>query len=287
MHAVLQRLIAAAGAAIDPQLDAFASRLSAGMHAASNNASDAKEANLCFNAGNLLLHNAYPFYLIASSGIRTALRNAVDGIDAQVRQSRDISAAELTLVAFSEMENRLLLDRAARPFELASADLLAVLNLRLAALLGRDELLTAENPFAPAVLISAFDQIWREFDPDMESHHLLLKQMEAGLFIDLNSVLQAVNRACTDAGVLPDLADSYHIRKSPGNRNTARETPPDPVLMQQLRRLMGAQACPIARGDMLPAPPEGAAAVLANTPADLGLAPGHWKEIRSDQTDQI
>lgn len=272
-HDVLQRLIAAASKAIDPQLDAFALRLSAGMLAASSNATDAKEANLCFNAGNLLHQNAYPFYHLASSGIRTALQNSVDGVNSLVHQSPDVHASKLTLVAFSEMENRLLLDRAARPFEIVSADLLAVLNLRLAALLGRDELFTPENPFRPAVLISAFDQVWRDFDPDKESHHLLLRQIEAGVFIDLNSVLQVVNQTCADAGVLPNLAETYHIRKSPGNRNAAREALPDPVIMQQLRSLMSPQASPTRHTDEPRGPPHGGAPVCENTSA--GFATRH------------
>ncbi|GAC1409808.1 MAG: DUF1631 domain-containing protein [Burkholderiaceae bacterium] len=243
-RAVMQRLVAAASGAINPQLDAFAAQIATRMLTDSSQAADAREANLCFNAGNLLRHNAYPFYHLASAQLRTTLQDAVDGLDSLVRDTTEINANELTLVPFSEMENRLLLDRASRPLELANLDLLASLNLRLAKLLGREELQTIENPFRPAVLISAFDQVWREFDPDPESHHLLLRQIESGLFINLTAVLQIVNQTCTDAGILPNLPDTPRVRKSPGNRNASRG--PSPALVQQLRQLLNVSQEPSA-----------------------------------------
>jgi hypothetical protein len=87
------------------------------------------------------------------------------------------------------------------------------------------------------VLVAAMDRAWRAFDPEEQSHHLMLLQMSAGVFLDLAPILQAVNEALIAAGILPLLGDQYQIRKSAGNRNQAKEARNDPALVQQLRRL--------------------------------------------------
>lgn len=239
---VLHALVVAASIVLNGQLDAFAERLSAALLAGSDQATGAKDANLGFNAGNLLKKNTYPFYHIASAGLRGALQDAVDSLDQLVQKVMQPAPGELRLVPFEEMENRLLLDRAARPIDIAHAEILSALNLRIAALLGREQLSTAENPFRPAVVLAAMDRAWREFDPHPESHHLMLLHTSAGVFLEMGPVLQAVNDACIAAGILPHLTDKYQIRKSAGNRNQRKELATDPKLMQQLRRLFASEA---------------------------------------------
>ncbi len=235
---LLHRLVVLAMPLINDQLDGFSARLSAALLAGSEQAADGKDANQGFNAGNLLKKNAYPFYHIASATLRNALQDEIDSLDQLVQKVVQPANGELRLVPFVEIENRLLLDSAARPLDIAHAALLSGLNLRLAALLGREQLNLAENPFRPAVLLGAMDRAWREFHPHPESHHLMLLHMNAGVFLDLEPVLAAVDRGLIDAGVLPNLVDHYQIRKSAGNRNTPKESTADPKLIRQLRRLL-------------------------------------------------
>jgi hypothetical protein len=234
---ILHNLVMAASTRINAQLDAFGVRLASALHAGSEVASEGREWNLNFAAGKLLEKNQYPFFHLASAETRTALQDAVDLLDPVVQQATRASADTLTLVPFEVMDNRLLLDRAARPLEIQHAELLSALNLRLAALLGREQIGTADNPFRPGVLVAAMDRAWRAFDPEEQSHHLMMLQMSAGVFLDLAPILQAVNEALIAAGILPLLGDQYQIRKSAGNRNQGKEARNDPALVQQLRRL--------------------------------------------------
>ena len=234
---VLHTLVVAASHVINTQIDDFAVRMSVALLEYSETAIDSKEANQCFNASNLLKNNAYPFYHLVSARLRSTLQDEVDLLDTLIKRATEVDADELTLVPFAEMEKKLLLDSAARPLEIAHAEALAALNLRLAALLGRDQVSTAENPFRPDVLMAAMNQAWREFDPHQESHHLMLQQMNAGLALDLGPVLQAVNRAFIDAGILPNLAEAYQIKKSRGEQRGKKEKPADPSLTKQLRRM--------------------------------------------------
>lgn len=233
----LHTLVVAASSIINTQLDDFAKRMSATLFDCSQEAIDSKEANHCFNASNLLKNNAYPFYHLMSARLRANLQDEVDLLDTLIKRTTEVDAEELRLVPFAEMEKKLLLDSAARPLEVAHADQLAALNLRMATLLGRDQVSTAENPFRPDVLMAAMNDAWREFDPHEESHHLMLHQMNAGLFLDLAPILQAINRAFVDAGVLPNLSEAYQIKKSNGNLNAKRDVTPDPALIKQLRRM--------------------------------------------------
>ena len=234
---ILHTLVVAASSVINTQLDDFAKRMSDALFDSSQAAIDSKEANHCFNASNLLKNNAYPFYHLASGRLRTSLQDEVDLLDTLIKRATEVDAEELCLVPFAEMEKKLLLDSAARPLEIAHAELLAALNLRMAALLGRDQVSTAENPFRPDVMMAAMNEVWREFDPHEESHHLMLHQMNAGLFLDLVPILQALNRAFVHAGVLPDLSEAYQIKKSNGNQNAKKEAASDPALTKQLRRM--------------------------------------------------
>lgn len=234
---ILHALVVVASKVINTQLDDFAVRLSAALLAHSETAIDSKEANQCFNASNLLKNNGYPFYHLVSARLRSNLQAEVDLLDTLIKRAALVDADQLSLVPFTEMEKKLLLDSAARPLEITHAEPLAALNLRMAALLGRNQVSTAENPFRPDVLMAAMNQAWREFDPHEESHHLMLQQMNTGLFFDLTPVLHALNRAFVDAGVLPNLAEAYQIKKSNGNLNAKKDAVPDSALIKQLRRM--------------------------------------------------
>ena len=233
---LLHRLIEAACTALGSQLHAYALGLASALLDGANTAADAREANLQFNAGNLLRKNTYAFQHLAAAAVRSALEQEVELLHRPLARSNQTSTDELRLVPFTEMEQRLMRERVARPQELAHASLLATLNLRMAALLGRADAAPADNPFRPAVLLAAMDAAWREFDPDADSHHLLLQQMQAGLVLDLGSVLQAVDAALLGAGILPRLSNHLPIRKASDHRLT----PKNPLLMQQLRALFAA-----------------------------------------------
>ena len=60
------------------QIDAFVARLANALLAASEHVSDAKEANLSYNAGQLLKNNAYSFYYLAAAAIAVNFRQEIE-----------------------------------------------------------------------------------------------------------------------------------------------------------------------------------------------------------------
>ncbi|MBC7415508.1 MAG: DUF1631 family protein [Herminiimonas sp.] len=245
---ILHSLVVAASTAVNAQIDELTVRLATSLLDHSETAIDSKQANGCFNAANLLKNNAYPFYHVASARLRARLQDEVDLLDTLIKRATAVDADELTLVPFAEMEKKLLLDNAARPLEITHAGPLAAVNLRMAALLGRDQLTTAENPFRPDVFMAAMNDAWREFDPHEESHHLMLQQIHAGVFLDLSPVLEAISRAFVDAGVMPNLSEGYQIRKSGANLKNKKDARPDPAQLKQLRRMFEHGHVPEAPG---------------------------------------
>ena len=243
---VLHGLVIAASAQVNAQINDFTVRMVSALLEASQARTDAKEANACFAAGNLLKNNAYPFYHLVSIAVRKALQDAVDALDTDVQQQPPFQPDELTLVPFADIENRLLLERAARPLDQAHAALLSTVGLRLATLSGRADLAPADNPFRPAALLAAFDCAWREFTPDTALHALMLQMMQGGLVPDVGPMLQVVDRACIDAGILPELAARSRIRKSRSGSISAKPAPTDPLLMAQLRQMFGTPGAAIA-----------------------------------------
>ena len=246
--AILHDLVVAASAQINAQINDFTARSVAALLAAAQTSSDANEANACFAAGNLLKNNAYPFYHLASIALRKAFQDGVDRLDTLVQQAMASGAGELALVPFAEIENRLLIERAARPLELANATLLSRVGLQIATLGERENFTAVDNPFRPAALVAALDGAWREFTPDASLHGLMLKMMQGGVVPDMAPVLHAVERTCIDAGILPGLAEHRSIRKSSSNRPSAGAACANPALMHQLREMFGSPRHPGAAG---------------------------------------
>lgn len=196
------------------QIDAFAARLANAFFAASEQINDAREANLTFNSGQLLKNNAYAFYYLASTALEKGFRTEVDAL--RTPANNDVAAQDiaLSLVSYEEMDQKLALGRASRVFELACAEELAALNMRLAHLLGQDSLNIAQNPFRPEVFLRILYGVWCEYCTDVDAHHLILPMLRADILFDLQAILRSLNETLVLRGVLPDLQESYRIRKS-------------------------------------------------------------------------
>lgn len=237
---ILQSLIPIASCAANAQIDAFSLRLANALMAFSENALDPKQANLTFTGANLLKKNAYAYYYLASVRLEEVLREGVKSVDKQpVLEAIDRCEAALELVSYTEMDTKLLLSNIARPLEIKNAEQLKALNMRLACLFDRDELQMSQNPFRPEVFLAAINDAWAEFDPDSDSHDLVLPLLQPDVFLDLGPVLEAINDALISHGILPSLSDAYRIRKSSEALNGTRK--PDAAVTQELRRLLSAE----------------------------------------------
>lgn len=268
---ILHSLIPIALGMVNPQLEAFTVCLADVLIAASEHCGDAKQANISFNAGKLLKNNGYAFFLLASAEIETALRQAIETIQHDARPELIKNDAALSLVSYEVMESNLALKRASHGFEQDCSTQLSALNIRIAYLIGRESLAMAHNPFRPEVLLDALNAAWREFDPYSESHQLIMPHMQPGVLFSLSPVLQALNDALIARGVLPQLPESYRIKKSDGSlHGPTRGLSGEAAFTQRLRQFFSSPENHPATGSAPPAI-AGSSAALA-TPLFAYLA---------------
>ncbi|MCU6434754.1 DUF1631 domain-containing protein [Undibacterium sp. Jales W-56] len=211
---MLRALIPQATHLVVAQLDAFAARLANAFFAMSEQVSDAREASLSFNSAQLLKNNGYAFYYLSSAGIEAAFRKEIQALQMTGKPQPQAQDVALTLVSYEEMDNKLAFGRASRSLELASAEQLAALNMRLASVLDIDSLSTAQNPFRPEIFLRTLHAAWCEFNPDADAHALILPLLRAEILFDLSPILQSLNEFLVRQGVLPDLHESYRIKKT-------------------------------------------------------------------------
>lgn len=221
---VLRGLIPLATHLVVSQLDAFSSRLSNAFLAMSEQSMDSREANLSFNAGQILKKNAYAFYHLSSADVEKVFRQEVDLLISPKQSGNRVSTAtdaDLSLISYEEMDKKLALSRVSRTIELDSAEQYAALNMRLSHLLGRETLSIAQNPFRPDILLNALYSAWCQFDPEVGTHEMVLPLLRADILFDLEPILYEINSALVKKGILPDLQDSYKIRRNQNKTSTA------------------------------------------------------------------
>ena len=223
------------------QLDAFAARLSNAFLAASEQLSDAREANLTFNSGQLLKNNGYAFYFLTSGAIEKGFRKEVEALRSQKKpnfQKHDVQKPDIamTLVSYEEMDQKLALGRASRALELASAEELAALNMRLACLLEKESMSVAENPFRPEAFLSILYTAWCEYNPDVNAHTMILPMLRADILFDLQVILRSLNETLVLRGILPDLQESYRIRKTDRTQSQEKNIEENKVKVEEKLR---------------------------------------------------
>jgi hypothetical protein len=210
---LLHSLVAVASCTANAQLDAFVLRLADALLAFSEASHDPREATLSFHAANTLRNNGYAFYYLASARIEETLRQAVRHLEsAAPAKDADTDTDALTLVPFDEMDRNVALCRISRPLETLHADHLEGLGRQIAQLLGRDALPLAHNPFQPEVFLRALHDAWCEFDPEADSHALVLTLLQPEVFLDMSGILQELIDALAARGLSPEAR--YHFHKS-------------------------------------------------------------------------
>jgi hypothetical protein len=278
---ILQSLVPVAAGEINGQLDAFIIRITDSLFAISEQNSDPKIANLTFNSANLLKKNAYAFYYILAGRIEEAIRKELQACENSSPLAQVKSEDGLSLVSFEEMESKVALGNVCRSIEAANTKLLTAVGARLGALFNREEFPISQNPFRPEVFVNTVNQSWREFNPDTESHSILMPLLTPELLFDLAPVLQAMNEALIGRGIQTDAADSYRIKKS----NSSQESSKKAAVNERLKRMFDPD------GDMAAMGQDGAAGGLPGqflqaTAASnqlLGFLAGMQKSIFDNQ----
>lgn len=265
---ILHSLVSIASSAANTQIDQFGLRLADALMQFSDTSGDSKQASLSFNAANLLKKNVYAFHFVASTHLQKTILHEIDVNEFPQRSARAKTDEVLSLVPYADMEKKLLLSNMARPLDATHADQLTALRIRIAHLLGREEFSNNQNPFRPEVLLSAITDAWCEFNPDIETHSLVLPLLRPDVFLDLTPVLLALNNKLIACGIMPELADFYNIKKTTGNLSSGKTSDRlDPATLQQLRQIFSPQHEIAA----IPAIPAGGIPMIAGAPMIPGL----------------
>lgn len=196
------------------QLEPFVARLSDALLKLATQTVRSDDAGLGRNALQHLERNTVTFHRLVASCLTELLVQEITAIENPQSSRLEQDAMDLSLVTFEAMEHKVLLDNLAQALDAANADTLSSLNIRIARLLQRQEISTAQNPFRPAVFLKAVSDAWSKFDLNAASHLLVMRQMRPEIFLQLESVLQALNDVLIANGILPDLADAYRLKKT-------------------------------------------------------------------------
>jgi len=246
---VLAELVREACSDVNEQLGAMVNRLVAALGDMTTAGLDAHTAFRRVKAGNLLKSNSYAFVHLAGEAVERALREAVDELVPGAKSRGD--ALSLSLVPLEVMDTKVAFGALCRPFDIAHAEALASLCVRIGLLLGRDLLRPGQNPFRPEVFLGAIHDAWRAFAPDQDDHGLLLPMLRPALFLELGPLFEAIDASLRARS--KQARERFHISKTLDAGRT-RKPGMDAALAQQLRSLLG------------DAPGEGAGSLVPDLP---------------------
>src|SRR3569623_563683 len=212
--AILQELSSLAATLAARQLESFSDRLSEALLNLSEQSVRPAEAAASFNAFNHLRLNSSRFQHTAAACLEDELGRAIQLLEKDRRSEEEQAGADLALVTFEEMENRVLIGNIGQSLEADIAGPLGALNLRLAFLFGREEMANADNPFHPQIFLQALYQSWCKIDSAAESHSIVLRLLGPELFLPLDAIMRELNESLIAHGVLPDLTEAYRRKKA-------------------------------------------------------------------------
>ncbi len=231
--AIWQELVDIASSAAGKQLDSLATRLANALLLRPEGIST-EEFQLRAEAAALLKKNRYLFHYVASERLGVMLHNEVQALDAGATAPLESGSAK-QLAPDLEIDKKLTLLKISRAIENEHANRLVVLNSRLACLLDRDELTTAQNPFRPQIFLAALHDAWCDFHPDAKAHHLAFRTLSEDLCIDMGPILHTLNATLVRRGITA--APTEVPRPAP--LAMPDEAATDPV-MQHLQRMFPA-----------------------------------------------
>jgi hypothetical protein len=237
-QATLDALAGIAADYVKEHLSAMTARMAAALGDVGQQQGDPQDVYRRVKSARQLKDNAYAFFHLASGAIELALRRELDRLAPQAAAKR-APAAALSLVPLEEMDNRLALGALARPFDIAHADALATLAVRLGMLCGRGVLRADSNPFRPEVFLGALEETWREFEPEADSHGLILTLLRPDIVFDFAPLFEALVAALRKGGQ-PGSVDAYRIQKTDDAAAAkAARAGQRAALADQLRKLFG------------------------------------------------
>lgn len=265
--ALWNKLVSVATAESTRQLEAFVARLCDALAIQGDQGGQSADGDMARNALQHLRHGTATFHRLVSVCLSDALLQEIRTTEKPATPLPESEAMDLSLVTFEAMEQKVLLDNLGQALEDSNAESLHALNLRIAHLLQRDEIVTGQNPFRPGVFLKAVSDAWSRFDL-AGAQQVVLRQLRPEVFLALEPILQALNDTLVSQGVLPKLAGAYRLKKLAKSR---RHLP----LYQKLNQWLspggqdgGGSVSPVLSGYLdaiqqeVPEPPKGKAGAI-------------------------
>ena len=130
----------------------------------------------------------------------------------------------LTLIDTAAMDESVVLSNIVRVVENLCSEELQEFNRSVGYLLGRPELETASNPFAPTTIVQAFTEALRGIKGDPRIKVTILKELNQASLGDINSIYADLNKHLANMHVVPPMRGAT-IQRSiyPGTTGTPRE----------------------------------------------------------------
>ncbi len=273
--AVLPKLVDVAHALAGAQIESFRYRLADALLKLSETSNLPAEEQASFHAYNYLRNHGNVFCETLSTTIHAAtaaaLRDLEKGRPAAPRLNPDADN-------FDAMEDQILQDEVNQALEQQLAEPLEELNLRIAAVLGRERVDTDTNPWRPQVFVQAVCLAWRNIDHERASMRTMLGCLSPNCFIKLDAVYAALNTALAGKGILPDIKKVVRERKREAVKVAFAATT-SPVLLARGQRYNRVRDWLLSSGEARTADDVAAAASAdLNLPDLFGAqdAAGNW-----------
>ncbi|MGJ7917889.1 DUF1631 family protein [Massilia sp. LXY-6] len=244
-QATLESLVGIGAARLKEQLTPMIGRFGAALADVGQPGLGAREVYRRVRSAKLLKENSYAFFHLAATGVERALRQELDCLRAQGSAGKAAPAA-LSLVPLEVMDSKVAFGAITRPFDIAHSEQLAALSVRVGLLLGKGVLRADANPFRPEVFLKALEEAWREFEPEEESHGLILGLLRPELVFDFAPLYEALVDALTRKDGQPGSVEALRIQKTDDAAAArAARASGKAALAEQLRKLFGGDAAPM------------------------------------------
>jgi hypothetical protein len=138
-----------------------------------------------------------------------------------------IDSTKLTLVDTSSMDESVITGNIVRVVENLCHDELLSLNRGIGHLLGKPDLVTADNPLAPETIVNAFSEALKGVKTENRIKFQILKELNQAQLGDVNAIYADLNRHLTNLRVMP--AAGGRIVNRGGSADRARAGTPAAV----------------------------------------------------------
>jgi len=277
----LDALAGTAAARFKEQLTPTIARFGAALADLSQPGMDTREVYRRVRSSKLLKDNSYAFFHLASTGFELALRRELDSLQPQGGADKALPAS-LSLVPLEVMDSKVAFGAITRPFDIAHSEQLATLSVRLGLLLNRGVLRPDANPFRPEVFLKALEEAWREFEPEEESHALILELLRPELVFDFAPLYEALVEGLTRKDGQPGSVEAYRIQKTDDAAAArAARASGKVALAEQLRKLFGEEEGGLPELPLipeLPAMPAGSGGWRPSAAAGFASAPTPFEQ---------